>query len=146
VQGVAGWKGVDGVGGTIGVMGNGGDYDFYAAGPGVDYGTGSSIRWKKNITPIDNALAKVLDMRGVYFNWDQAHGGGHDMGMIAEEVGQQVPEIVAYEKNGVDASGMDYGKLTPVLVNAIKEQQAQIEEQQAQIEELKKEIELLKNK
>ncbi|MDD5528297.1 MAG: tail fiber domain-containing protein [Patescibacteria group bacterium] len=130
--------GVEGNGATYGVLANGTVYDFYAAGSGIDYGTASSIRWKKNIVPIGNALEKVMNMRGVYFNWDAAHGGGHDMGMIAEEVGKQVPEIVSYEANGVDATGMDYGKLTPILVNAIKEQQAQIEELKQEVKALRK--------
>jgi predicted RNase H-like nuclease (RuvC/YqgF family) len=33
-------------------------------------------------------------------------------------VGQVIPEIVVYEENGVDASGMDYSKMTPLLVEA----------------------------
>lgn len=133
--------------GAGGIQGSGGlsNFDFYAAGAGVDYGTSSSIRWKRDIEPIDHALDKVLNMRGVYYNWDEEHGGLHGMGMIAEEVGKIIPEIVVFEKNGVDASGMDYGHLTPVLVEAIKDQQAQIERQQAQIDELRNEIETLKN-
>ncbi len=41
------------------------------------------------------------------------------MGMIAEEVGEALPEIVNYEENGIDAIGMDYSKLTPLLVEAV---------------------------
>ena len=40
--------------------------------------------------------------------------------MIAEEVGKVIPEIVVFEENGIDASGMDYSKITPLLVEAIK--------------------------
>ena len=103
-----------------GVIGSGAHYDFYAGGPGTNYGAASSIRWKTDITPIDNALDKILNLRGVYFNWDQEHGGEHDMGMIAEEVGQVLPEIVEYEKDGIYTTGMDYSKLTPLLVEAVK--------------------------
>ncbi|UCG58895.1 MAG: hypothetical protein JSU70_05150, partial [Phycisphaerales bacterium] len=53
--------------------------------------------------------------------WDEEHGGQHAVGMIAEEVGAVLPEIVSYEENGVDATGMDYSKLTPLLVEAVKE-------------------------
>ena len=60
-------------------------------------------------------------MRGVYYDWDEEHGGKHDVGMIAEEVGSVLPEIVQYEENGVDARGMDYSKLTPLLVQAVNE-------------------------
>ena len=102
-------------------------YDFFAAGDGVNYGAESSRRWKRNLEPIDDPLRMLARMRGVYFDWDEAHGGHHDVGMIAEEVGKVLPEVVAYEENGIDASGMDYSKLTPLLVEAINAQQTQIE-------------------
>jgi len=115
-----------------GVYGWGRKYDFYAGGPGTNYGAISSIRWKRNIQDIDNPLDKILQLRGVYFDWDAEHGGQHDVGMIAEEVGKVLPEIVEYEENGIDATGMDYSKLTPLLVEAVKE--------------LKKENDLLKQR
>ncbi len=107
-------------------------YDFFAAGPGQDYGSISSVRWKSNIRLIDDPLDKILQLRGVYFDWDAEHGGEHDVGMIAEEVGKVLPEIVRYEEDGIYTSGMDYSKLTPLLVEAIKE--------------LKKENDLLKQR
>jgi hypothetical protein len=136
----------------FGVMGAGGSYDFFAVGAGTNYGASSSIRWKNNITLIEGALDKVLALEGVYYDWDEEHGGIHDMGFIAEDVGLVVPEIVGFENASnesnwyVDddgntklyATGVDYGALTPVLVEAIKEQQKQIEE-------LKLRIEILEN-
>jgi hypothetical protein len=122
---------------STGVWGEGARYDFYAAGPGTDYGTSSSIRWKKNLTAIPDPIAKIKAIRGLYFDWDEAHGGKHDVGMIAEEVGMVLPEIVDYEENGIDAIGLDYSKITPLLLEAIKEQQKQIEDQQKEIDELK---------
>jgi hypothetical protein len=95
-------------------------YDFYAYGPGVNYGAESSIRWKRDIQEIDGPLEKVMQLRGVYFNWDPNHGGQHDVGMVAEEVGKVLPEIVSYEPDGQYANGMDYSKLTPLLVEAVK--------------------------
>jgi hypothetical protein len=132
-----GITGVTGVGSYAGVIANGGTFDFYAQGAGIDYGTSSSIRWKNNIAEIPNALEKVLNLRGVYFDWDAEHGGEHDIGMIAEEAGEIVPEIVSYEEDGIYASGMDYGALTPLLVEAIKAQQKQIDALEKEIEELK---------
>lgn len=84
-----------------------------------------------------------MNIRGVYFDWDEEHGGQHDMGFIAEEVGEQIPEIVVYEEDGEYATGMDYGAITPMLVQAIKEQQVIIESQQAQIDELRQMVEEL---
>ena len=121
----------------IGVEGKGGKYDFYADGAGTDYGSPSSIRWKSNVHEIDKPLQKLMRLRGVYFDWDAEHGGHHDVGMIAEEVGQVLPEIVNYEENGTDATGMDYSKLTPLLVEAIKAQQKQIADRDVEIAELK---------
>ena len=60
------------------------------------------------------------------------------MGFIAEEVGKVIPEVVAYEPDGVYATGVDYGAITPMIVQAIKEQQEQIKQLKAEIEELKK--------
>jgi hypothetical protein len=126
---------------SSGVFGEGSKYDFYANGPGIDYGTNSSIRWKKNVVPIPVPLEKIQAIRGVTFDWDAAHGGRHDVGMIAEEVGKVLPEIVVYEKNGVDAVGMDYSKMTPLLLEAIKAQQAEIEKLKADLAALQAKIE-----
>ncbi len=134
---------------SVGVFGYGfNTWDFYAGGPGGHYGEISSIRWKRNIRNIDNPLEKLARLRGVYFDWDEEHGGQHDMGMIAEEVGKVVPEVVLYEANGIDANGMDYGKLTPLLVEAVNalraEKNTEIDalriEKDAEIAELKQRI------
>jgi hypothetical protein len=94
----------------------------------------SSIRWKENINPIDHALEKVLALRGVYFDWKESKK--HGIGMIAEEVGKVIPEVVSYEENGVDAQAMDYARLTALLVEAIKEQQMEIEALKIKLEKL----------
>ena len=83
----------------------------------------SSLRWKENITPIPNALEKVQHLRGVYYHHKQSKK--REVGMIAEEVGKVFPEIVDYEKNGTDAIGMSYDRLTAVLVEAVKELKAE---------------------
>jgi hypothetical protein len=131
---------------SSGVFGEGSKYDFYANGPGIDYGSTSSIRWKKNLTPISSPLEKIQSIRGVNFDWDAEHGGRHDVGMIAEEVGKVQPEIVVYEKNGTDAIGMDYSKITPLLLEAIKAQQAEILALQEEIGRLKVELGALSTK
>jgi len=113
-------------------------FDFYAAGAGTNYGAASSRRWKHEIEPIPKPLEMMAALRGVYFNWDKEHGGQHDIGMIAEEVGAVVPEIVQYEENGIDAIGMDYSKLSPLLVAAVNALRA---EKDQQIVELKAQLE-----
>ena len=94
----------------------------------------SSRRWKTNIKPIEGALDKVKNFRGVYFDWKA--NGKHDIGIIAEEVGEVIPEVVAYEDDGKDAKSFDYARLVSVLVEAIKEQQKQIEELKLRITKL----------
>jgi hypothetical protein len=95
--------------------------------------TYSSARWKTNIQPIDNPLDKVEHLRGVAFDWKA--NGKHDIGLVAEEVAMVVPEVVGFERNG-KAQSVDYGRLTALLLEAIKEQQAQIRELKGEIEKL----------
>ena len=95
------------------------------------WSTYSSRRWKTNIHLLENALSKVEQLRGV--SYDLKDSGKHEIGVIAEEVGQVVPEVVSYEKNGKDARGVDYSRLTALLIEAVKQQQKQITQQQNQI-------------
>ncbi|GEM_PF-5509253 len=92
----------------------------------------SSRKWKKNIRPIENALGLVRKLQGVRYNWKQ--NDRRDIGLIAEEVAEVLPEVVEYEANGVDVFGLRYANLTAVLVEAVKEQQKQIEAQQAALD------------
>jgi endosialidase-like protein len=125
--------------GAYGVAGYGTIYNFVASGPGVNYGSFSSIRWKNNITPIVDPLSKIREIRGVYFDWDDYHGGRHDIGFIGEEVAKVVPEITVADPDAPGyITGMDYSKMTPLLLEAIKAQQKQIELLRAEVEELKK--------
>ena len=65
--------------------------------------------------------------------YDLKANGKHEVGVIAEEVGAVVPEVVTWEKNGTDAQSVDYSRLTALLIEATKEQQALIREQKEQI-------------
>ncbi len=89
--------------------------------------TYSSIRWKDNVLPIDRALDKVMQLRGVSFDWKPEHGGAHDLGFVAEEVGKVVPELVTWEADSRWAKGLAYDRVTALAVEAIKEQQRRIE-------------------
>jgi hypothetical protein len=100
--------------------------------------TYSSRRWKTNIKTLPDALAKVEQLRGV--SYDLKDSGKHEIGVIAEEVGRVVPEVVSYEKNGRDATGVDYSRLTALLIEATKEQQALIRKQQQQIRRQKAQL------
>ena len=98
------------------------------------WATYSSRRWKTNIQPLHNALSMVEQLRGV--SYDLKDSGKHEIGVIAEDVGKVVPEVVSYEENGKDARGVDYSRLTALLIEAVKQQQRQIKTQQQQIARL----------
>jgi len=105
------------------------------AGPAIADGwaTYSSRRWKTNIETLHDALGKVEQLRGV--SYEKANGK-HEVGVIAEEVGAVVPEVVTWDQNGKDAQSVDYSRLSALLIEATKEQQALIEQQQDQIAQL----------
>ena len=103
--------------------------------------TYSSRRWKSNIHTLHGALGKVEQLRGVEYNYTA--NGHHDIGMIAEEVSKVVPEVVSYADNGKDARGIDYARLTALLVEAVKQQQVEIKQQQLKVQRQKSEIRTL---
>ena len=85
----------------------------------------SSRRWKTNVQTLKDPIGKVKRLRGVSYQWKA--DGKRDVGLIAEEVGEVIPEVVAYEENGRDAKSVDYARLVAVLIEAVKEQQKEIE-------------------
>jgi hypothetical protein len=102
-------------------------------GPAIADGwdTYSSRRWKTNIQPLQNALGKIEQLRGV--SYDLKESGKHEIGVIAEEVGQVVPEVVSFEQNGKDARGVDYSRLTALLIEAVKQQQREIRDLKSEL-------------
>ena len=101
----------------------------------------SSRRSKMNIRKVQDALDKIVQLRGVTFDWKDS--GRPDIGLIAEEVGKVVPEVVTYEDNGVDAKGLDYAHLVALIIEAIKEQQRVIDDQRIELEEIKAAVKIL---
>ena len=93
--------------------------------------SGSDKRWKKNIKPIDNALQDVLSMEGVQYDWrkeefpEKGFPQGKQVGLIAQDVEETLPEVVATNPNGYKS--ISYEKIVPVLIEAIKEQNKRIE-------------------
>jgi hypothetical protein len=102
----------------------------------------SSRRWKTNIQTLDHALGKVEQLRGV--SYELKANGKHEVGVIAEEVGAVVPEVVTWDKNGTDAQSVDYSRLTALLIEATKEQQALIGHQQEQIAQLMSQVKTIR--
>jgi hypothetical protein len=95
--------------------------------------TGSDRRLKKNIKDLPYGLNDILKLRAVEFDWKEKRGGKHDIGVIAQEIQEVIPEVV----NEVQTIGksseeleshlsVDYGKIVSVLIKAVQEQQEQI--------------------
>ena len=93
----------------------------------------SSRRYKDNIRDFRSGLEIVEKLRPVTFDWKS--NGTHDVGFVAEEVADIEPLLATY--SGGQIEGVKYAQITTALVNAVKEQQAQIEKLQTQISELK---------
>ena len=81
---------------------------------------------KKDIEQMNGALDTVMSLKGVEFTWKNSDA--RDFGFIAQEVQEVLPQAV-HENAGVH--GVDYSRLTSVLVEAVKAQQIQIEELKA---------------
>lgn len=99
----------------------------------------SDERIKKNIENIDNALSKLLQLNGVYYEFNQSNRLGISVpdykkriGLIAQQIETIVPELVFTPNEANMPKSVDYGGITGLIINAIKE--------------LKAEIEILKNK
>ncbi|MEL6134552.1 MAG: tail fiber domain-containing protein, partial [Bacteroidota bacterium] len=113
----------------------------------------SDRRFKRNIKTVDGALDKVLALNGVTYSYvTKKFGSTADYsrvdpqtvmyGFIAQEVAEVAPELTHVSGEGYYA--VNYDGVTPILVEAVKEQQAQIEQQNQVIEDLRKEMEALK--
>ena len=97
----------------------------------------SDMRLKTNIRTIDNALNKVMQLGGYYYNPNDLAielGASKDrderVGLMAQEVMEVLPHAIKdapFDKTGTYKT-VQYDKLVPLLIQAIKEQQSQIEE------------------
>ena len=115
----------------------------------------SDERLKTRISGIENSLDKILSLNGFrYVNNDLAKENGYisdkvQMGLSAQEVQKVAPEIVtiapfdseyvngeAVSKSGENYLTVDYAKLVPVLIEAIKELNQKVEDQQSFINSL----------
>ncbi len=101
----------------------------------------SDERWKTDIKAVENALPKVLAMRGVNYNWrtgefpEKNFASGRQLGLIAQEVEKVIPEVVDTDDKGFKS--VEYSKLVALLLEAIKDQQKLISKQEADIASLK---------
>ena len=102
---------------------------------GVTYVTSSDYRMKENIRPLENGLSRLKQLKPVKFDWIENKESCE--GFIAHEVDEIFTDAVAGKKDDEKMQGIDYGRITPLLVKAIQEQQTQIDALQSEINNLK---------
>jgi hypothetical protein len=84
----------------------------------------SDERLKTDIRPIENALDRIGKLKGVYYHWKDDKKEKEEIGVIAQDVQQQFPELVNTDKNGI--LSVDYIKLTAILIECVKDLKQQI--------------------
>lgn len=125
----------------------------------------SDLRYKKDVAPLEYGLAELLKIKTFSYKWKNQKVGNtaipeqlqeKHIGFSAQQLLTVIPESVSthewvpadengnYKRIENDKLGVNYSNITPVLVNAVKEQQQQIEELKATIQILMKEIKELK--
>jgi len=105
--------------------------------------TSSDERLKTNIETIENSIGILKKIRGVRFNWNELAKSINnnvdlekkELGVIAQELENDIPEVLKEGLSGYKA--VRYDKITPLLIECIKNQQEQIEKLGKDIEELK---------
>ena len=96
----------------------------------------SDERLKQNVVTIDNALNKVNQLRGVYYNRTDINTQANQIGLIAQETESVIPEVVHTANDELGTKSISYGQLNALLVEAIKEQQTIIDDLKSRIETL----------
>ena len=99
----------------------------------VAFNTSSDERLKENIIDASPQLDIIKQVQVREFDWKK--NGNHQVGMIAQELNNIIPEVVTVggESESENPWAVDYGKLTPYLIKAMQEQQALIESLTARI-------------
>ena len=111
---------------------------------GSSHPTSSDERLKTNITELTGVLPKLANIRAVKFNWDttnvseeraKGYGTALEIGMIAQDIEAEFPEIITKWLDGDEGHAADnefraveYGRFTSILLAAIKELKAEIDE------------------
>jgi hypothetical protein len=96
--------------------------DLNITSTGVLTTASSDEKYKYNILPINYGLNTILQLKPVNFQWIK--GEENDLGFIAQDVADIIPEAV--DTNWNSDLLMRYESIIPILTKAIQEQQALI--------------------
>jgi len=100
----------------------------YSIGGGLTNTNPSDIRLKEDISPLQYGLKEVMALKPVTYKWkDGSNNGQRSTGLIAQDVKEVMPDYVKNISEDSDFLGLDSAAINIVLINAIKELQAEIE-------------------
>jgi hypothetical protein len=103
----------------------------------------SSKRYKKNIRGLESDMDKILELKPVSFEWKTT--SEQDIGLIAEEVQELIPELVGYDKEG-RPDAVRYELVSLYLLELMKDQVQVMQKLKTENEELKQRIEVLESR
>ena len=95
----------------------------------TNFNSTSDATLKTNVETLTGSLDAVKSLRGVSFDWIE--NGGSEVGVIAQEVEDVLPDVVNTNEDSIKS--VKYGNMVAVLIEAMKEQQAQIDEPKLQL-------------
>ena len=132
------------------MRGGGSAYAGYICGDGLGgvlYVNLSDERLKMNIKDYSGALGTLSRIRVRQYEMKSVPGK-EQIGLITQELIDVYPQVVSGDPNGSveeDPMGIDYGRITPLLVKAVQEQQELIEELRSEVEILRATLALPEN-
>lgn len=110
----------------------------------------SDVNRKENVVPLSNSLEKILKIKTYSYDFKQnkeeiekGQQKPHALGVIAQEVEKILPEVI--EKSDAGDYFVSYTEFIPVLLNAVKEQNAIINQKEASIKKLESDLANLKS-
>lgn len=115
----------------------------------LDVFAGSDLRLKKDVTPLQNPLEKILSLEGISYLWNENTAGPNapdttQIGLIAQQVAAVMPDLVRKDEK-TNLLAINYTKITPYLVESIKELKAMIDHQNQKISDLEENLKKLKH-
>jgi len=93
----------------------------------------SDKRLKTDVSPISNALEKVKQMQGVYYKRNDVENAKQQVGVLAQDMEPVLPEVVLTADDAMETKSVDYGKLTAVLIEAVKDLSYEVTQLKQQI-------------
>ena len=106
------------------------------------WNTFSDIRLKRDLVKLPEALNKLEELNGYYYFWKDGEDQSRQVGVVAQEVEQVLPELVKTGQDGIKT--VDYPKLTVLLIEATKQLKADAEKLKADAEKKDEDISQLK--